>query len=33
MSVVEFITSVRRRRRWTLEQKKAMVEEAETARE
>ena len=33
MSGIEVITSVQRRRRWTLEQKKAMVEEAETARE
>ena len=29
MSLVEVITSVQRRRRWTAEQKKAMVEEAE----
>lgn len=29
MSPVEVITSVQRRRRWTAEQKKAMVEEAE----
>lgn len=29
MSQVEVITSVQRRRRWTAEQKKAMVEEAE----
>jgi len=29
MSPVEVITSIQRRRRWTAEQKKAMVEEAE----
>jgi transposase len=29
MSLVKVITSVQRRRRWTAEQKKAMVEEAE----
>ena len=29
MSLVKVITSVQRRRRWTAEHKKAMVEEAE----